>query len=229
MTEQQSTLFDSIEDGQDEQYEVRAIPKKETHYLLLNVHYARRVPSIVYAFGLFKGEKMVGVITYGIPPSPTVCKGICGEELRANVLELNRLCLVNNKPNEASMLVGKSLALLPPKRIIVSYADTKQDHLGVIYQATNFLYTGCNKPRVDWAIRGLEHMHPKSISNMVAGAESRIEALKERFGDDFYYVQRSIKHRYIIFTGSKSDKKALKKLLKYEVLPYPKKETNESI
>ena len=220
---QQHTLFDSVAGDQGEEYSVRAIPKPDTHYLLLNVHYARRIPSIVYAFGLFKGEKLKGVITYGIPPSPNICKGVCGEEYRSNVLELNRLCLVENRPNEASMLVGKSLALLPPKKIVVSYADTNQEHLGVVYQATNFLYTGCNKPRVDWAIRGLEHLHPKTISNMVAGAESRMAALKEKFGDDFYYVQRSIKHRYIIFTGSKSDKRALRNALKYEVLPYPKK------
>jgi hypothetical protein len=215
----QGSLFET--DG-DRSYTVRAIPKKDTHYLLLNVHYARRVPSIVHAYGLFLGEQLMGVITYGIPASPSLCTGVCGEQHRAQVLELNRLCLVENNPNEASMLVGKSLAMLPPGRVVVSYADTDQKHLGVIYQATNFLYTGCNKPRVDWAIRGLEHMHPKAISNMVEGAEKRIEALKEKFGDDFYYRQRSVKHRYITFTGSKSDKRYLRSQLRYETLPYPK-------
>ena len=216
----QYSLFDSEDNAE---YSVREIPKSDTHYLLLNVHYARRIPSIVHAFGLFRGKELAGVITYGIPPSPTLCSGICGEEYARNVLELNRLCLVDNKPNEASMLVGKSLKLLPPKRIIVSYADTDQKHLGIIYQATNFLYTGSNKPRVDWAVRGLEHMHQKSISNMVAGSDNPLQAIKDKFGDDFYYKQRSVKHRYIIFTGSKTDKKFLRSQLKYPVLPYPKK------
>lgn len=217
----QYSLFD---ESAGNEYSVRSVPKKDTHYLLLNVHYARRIPSIVHAFGLFRGAELVGVITYGIPPSPTLCTGVCGAEYRPQVLELNRLCLVSNEPNEASMLVGKSLKLLPPKRIIVSYADSDQNHLGVIYQATNFLYTGCNKPRVDWAVRGLEHMHQKSISNMVAGSENPLEAIKEKFGDDFYYKQRSVKHRYIAFTGSKTDKKVLRNALKYPTLPYPKVE-----
>lgn len=215
----QSSLFDDPSAA----YTVREIPKHDTHYLLLNVHYARRLPSITYAFGLFLGGELRGVVTYGSPPSPSLCIGLCGAEMAGNVLELNRLCLVDNKPNEASMLVGKSLKMLPPKRIIVSFADTTQDHLGVIYQATNFLYTGLTAVRNEWAIKGKEHLHSKTLTGMVAGSEKgSVEAIKEMFGDDFYYRPRSRKHRYVIFTGSKTDKKVLRNALKYPVLPYPK-------
>jgi hypothetical protein len=60
---------------------------------------------------------------------------------------------------------------------------------------------------------------------MVSGAENPLQAIKEKFGDDFYYKQRSVKHRYITFTGSKTDKKVLRNALKYPTLPYPKVET----
>ena len=207
-------------------YSVRAINKSDTHDLLLNVHYARRIPPISFAYGLFSDEVLKGVVTYGMPASPALCKGVCGEEWRRNVLELNRLCLVDNQPNEASRLVGASLKLLPQPKIVVSYADTAQKHTGFIYQATNFIYTGITVKRTEWAIRGLEHMHTKAISNTVANlGKPPLEALKEKYGDRFYYRDRSQKHRYVFLIGNKSERKVLKKALRYPVLPYPKEET----
>lgn len=207
-------------------YSVRAINKSDTHDLLLNVHYARRIPPISFAYGLFNDEVLKGVVTYGMPASPALCKGVCGEEWRRNVLELNRLCLVDNQPNEASRLVGASLKLLPQPKIVVSYADTAQKHTGFIYQATNFIYTGITVKRTEWAIRGLEHMHTKAISNTVANlGKPPLEALKEKYGDRFYYRDRSQKHRYVFLIGNKSERKVLKKALRYPVLPYPKEET----
>ena len=68
-----------------------------------------------------------------------------------------------------------------------------------------------------WTIKGQEHKHAKTIGDGLTLAE-----IKELHGDDFYYVERSRKHRYIIFHGSKTDKKVMRSKLKYEVMPYPK-------
>ena len=118
---------------------VKPIQTYETNSWILNRHYAKRMPSISYAFGLFDDGEIVGICTYGSPPSPSLCVGVCGEEHRDKVLELNRLILDTEKPNSASMLVSHSLKMLPKPSIVVSYADTKQGHVGYIYQATNFL------------------------------------------------------------------------------------------
>ena len=205
-------------------YSVRAIDKSDTHDLIMNVHYARRMPPISFAYGLFNDGVLKGIVTYGMPASPALCKGVCGEEWRRNVLELNRLCLVDNQPNEASRLVGASLKLLPQPKVIVSYADTAHKHTGFIYQATNFIYTGMTVKRTDWAIRGLEHMHTKALTNTVVHLENPLETLKERYGDRFYYRDRSQKHRYIYFVGNKRERKVLKKALRYPTIPYPKEE-----
>ena len=197
------------------------IESKETYDWLLNVHYAKRIPQIMKAFGLYDGDALIGVVTYGIPASPSLCMGICGQEYSDKVLELNRLCLMNNDKNQASMLVSGSIKQLPKPTIVVSYADNAQGHVGYVYQATNFLYTGLSEKRVDWAVKGLEHKHSKTISDGMT-----LESIKEKYGDDFYYVERSRKHRYILFHGTKNDKKILRSKLKYEVLPYPKGETN---
>ena len=132
--------------------QVIQIQPKETYQWLLEKHYAKRIPQIMHAFGLYVDGVLKGVVTYGIPASPALCMGICGKEYSDKVLELNRLCLMENNKNESSFLVSHSIQLLPKPTIVVSYADTSQGHVGYVYQATNFLYTGLSANRVDCSI-----------------------------------------------------------------------------
>jgi hypothetical protein len=196
---------------------VLPIKNEETYPWLLQKHYAKRIPQIMFAFGLYEESQLVGVVTYGIPASPALCMGICGKEYSDKVLELNRVCLLNNDKNQASFLVANSIKLLPKPSIVVSYADTGKGHIGYVYQATNFLYTGLSANRVDWTVKGLEHKHSKTLSDGMT-----LESIKEKYGDDFYYSERSRKHRYIYFHGNKTQKKKMTGLLKYQIEPYPK-------
>jgi hypothetical protein len=196
---------------------VLPIKNEETYPWLLEKHYAKRIPQIMFAFGLYEEDRLMGVVTYGIPASPSLCMGICGKEYSDKVLELNRVCLQNNDKNQASFLVANSIKLLPKPSIIVSYADTGQGHIGYVYQATNFMYTGLSANRVDWTVKGLEHKHSKTLSDGMT-----LESIKEKYGDDFYYTERSRKHRYIYFHGDKRQKKLMNQLLKYKTEPYPK-------
>jgi hypothetical protein len=200
-------------------YRMKVLPIKpeESYPWLLQKHYAKRIPQIMYAFGLYDENQLIGVVTYGIPASPALCMGICGKEWADKVLELNRLCLQDNSKNQSSFLVSNSIKLLPKPTIVVSYADTGQGHVGYVYQATNFLYTGLSANRVDWTVKGLEHKHSKTLSDGMT-----LESIKEKYGDDFYYTERSRKHRYIFFHGDKRQKKLLNSLLKYKVENYPK-------
>ncbi len=198
------------------------IKSEQTYPWLLEKHYAKRIPQIMFAFGLYIDDELKGVVTFGIPASPSLCMGICGKEHSAIVLELNRLCLMDNNKNESSFLVSNAIKQLPKPTIVVSYADHAQGHVGYIYQATNFLYTGLSAHRVDWTVKGLEHKHSKTLSDGMT-----LESIKAKYGDDFYYAERSRKHRYILFHGSKTDKKVLNSKLKYEILPYPKGETKQ--
>jgi len=185
-------------------YEVKKINYNDTKPFILNIHYAKRMPSISYAYGLFLNNDLVGIVSYGSPASPSLCKGIAGLENKSFVIELNRLVLKYNRKNEASMLVGKSLQLLPKPKIIVSYADTNQNHVGFIYQATNFYFTGTSKPRTDMAGKNGKHS-------------------RHHLGDKTKRIYRSSKHRYVYIVGNKKDKKYFLNNLKYPVLDYPKK------
>jgi hypothetical protein len=218
--EYQPSLFDEHGAG----YSVRQIKSVESHWLLLNVHYAKRLPSISYAYGLFNDGELIGVCTFGTPSSAALRSGIAGAEYADRVLELNRLCLVHNKPNEASRLVAASLNLLPTPAIVVSYADTEQGHEGIVYQATNFLYTGLSAKRTDWKVQGLEHLHGQTIADQVRNDDGkRIDAIKAKYGDRFYLKERSRKHRYIALLGHKWEKRNMLRALKYPVVDYPKK------
>ena len=180
--------------------EVLPIKHEECEEWLLKIHYAKRIPLIMHSFGLYIDKKLDGVITYGMPASPSLCVGVCGEDYRHLVLELNRLCLLNNKKNQASFLVGNSLKLLPKPSIVVSYADTSMNHNGYIYQATNFIYTGLSVKRTEWRIRG-SNRHSRTLT-----AQHTLEEMQNN-PDKFYRLDRPQKHRYIYFLGNKNEKK----------------------
>jgi len=106
---------------------------------------------------------------------------------------------------------------LPKDAIIVSYSDTSVGHVGYVYQATNWVYTGLSAKRTDWKIRGLEHLHGATIADMSRGQKNRAAWMREKFGDDFYLQERPRKHRYVFFRNKKD-----RVLLRYKVEPYPK-------
>ncbi len=169
-------------------------------------HYARRLCPISYAFGLYEGSELVGVCTFGKPASPSLCVGVCGEENSEYVYELNRLVVDSKRgKNELSFFVASCLRSLP-SLILVSYADTAQGHHGYIYQATNWLYTGSTTPRTD--IGTAEGKHSRHYDKGQDYSANRKE--------------RSAKHRYVYFTGSKTKRKHWTRALRYKVQPYPK-------
>ena len=187
---------------------MKVLPIKtiEAEPWIIKKHYAKRMPSISYAFGLYENGNLVGICTYGMPASPFLCIGVCGKQNKDKVIELNRLCIDTPTKNAASILVGRSLKMLPSPLIVVSYADTAQNHVGYVYQATNFLFTGTTKERTDMASDDGKHS-------------------RHNLGDKNIRTERSAKHRYVTFVGKKNEKYNLKKQLLYPVLDYPKGES----
>jgi hypothetical protein len=203
------------------------MPAKEAEPWLLIRHYAKRRCPISYAFGAYRGQELIGVVTYGTPLSSTLRDGICGKDMSENVLELNRLCCENSK-NVASFLVGRSLRMLPKPSIVVSYADTAQGHVGYIYQATNFIYTGLSAPFKDPMVKGFEHKHHTTIGDEGRGHASRVQYLRNKYGNDnVYYIERARKHRYVYLCGDKKQKLAMRLALRYQQEQYPKGESRQ--
>ena len=191
-------------------YKITSIKPSETYEWLLYKHYARRIPSISYAFGLYYNSELIGICTFGSPPSNSLCIGICGEKHKSKVMELNRLCLHDHKiKNLTSYFLSNCLKLIPKNKIIVSYADTSKNHHGYIYQATNFIYTGLSAKRTE----------RYDINNPQKHSKTATESMNYY---DLAVRDRPQKHRYVIFTGTRKQKKILKKALNYKIMPYPK-------
>lgn len=189
-------------------YTVKMIKYEDTKDFILNKHYAQRMPSVTYAYGLFKVSELVGVLTIGKPASHSLCIGICGRDCAEKVYELNRLVVDSGlERNVLSYFVSQVLKQLKQEElIIVSYADTGMNHKGYIYQATNFLYTGATKQRTDKYTPNNTH--------------------SRHYTDEFNHLRkvRTSKHRYVYFTNHK---RKYIKLLNYPIQPYPKGENKE--
>jgi hypothetical protein len=170
---------------------VKPVTREQYLPFLLDVHYAGRSPSVSFAYGLFVGEALEGVVTYGTPSSATLRRGVAGDDYIKNVFELNRLCLLSNEKNHASFLVAKSLRLIGGDRIIVSFADTSQGHVGYVYQACNFLYTGLSAKRTDWKVRGLEHLHGQTIADEFRGQHPLPLAVLPQETNQCYHPERT--------------------------------------
>jgi hypothetical protein len=198
-------------------WSVKSIDNATAQQMVVENHYLHRKAPCSQAFGLFdESDKLRGVVMYGTPSSSALRAGIAGKEHANNVIELTRLWIDDSTPkNSESYLIGNSIKHCD-KEIVVSFADTSQNHLGIVYQATNWIYTGLSAKRTDWSVEGIDK-HGHTWADKYTAAEMR-----QLFGDRFSLVPRSRKHRYIYLNAKGKRRKELKALLKYEQQPYPK-------
>lgn len=207
-------------------YKVKSIKKELCKEWLLKKHYAKRIPSIKYAFGLFKDNILVGVCCYGIPPQLN-CMLLCGDDFKNNVLELNRLVKNDNLlKNTQSFFLGQTFKLLPKPTIIISYADPNNGHNGYTYQATNFYFTGKGGMNKEYFIDNKQlsarHINKNWIEKN-KGHWDNTKTIDENFVNfGGKVLPQKPKNRYVLFLGSKKQKKILKKKLTWKILPYPK-------
>lgn len=210
-----------------ETYSVKPIGFDDCRQWCLYKHYARRIPCISYAFGLYDGElTLQGIVTYGVPASHSLVVGAMGGEFSDTFLELNRLCVNEGLPRNAlSFLVSQSLQMLPRPMVVVSYADSGQNHHGYIYQATNWLYTGLSDRHISYEVEGLEGKHSRHLmddTEKVGRGGEKLATLIEKYGDRVTVTERSRKHRYFYFLGSKTQRRRMRQALQYPIEPYPK-------
>lgn len=220
-----ATLFDELPierkplTGRMSDYSIQPVSYQVAMSLVIENHYLHRKAPCSMAFGLFDHLGQIqGVITYGVSASSTLLRGICGEAEAKNVYELTRLWVDDSVPkNGESFLIGNTVKLLD-KEILVSYADTSQNHLGIVYQATNWLYTGLSAKFKDPKVKGLENQHHATFANGLSNSQ-----VVAKFGaENVTWVERPRKHRYVYFNAKGKRRKELLELLRYKVQPYPK-------
>lgn len=165
-------------------------------------HYLHRKPSVCCAFALVADEDVKGVVTFGVPASRDLAVGACRSDPRL-VVELNRLWVADDMPrNTESWFLSRALGLMEP-RIVVSFADTGRGHQGYVYRAANFSYAG-------WS--DMERTFPRYDYRRPDQAGHSRDAFRDgrKVADGgFVKVPRSMKVRYWITTGNRTERRAL--------------------
>ena len=187
--------------------------KKALKYSTMNFHYAKRPPVInAPSYSVFNNKnEWCGVICYGRGGNPSMGKpyGL----LHGQIIELVRMAL-NGKQESTSKALAISMKLLkkdcPTVKMLVSYADKGQNHVGTIYQATNWSYVGQTESTgYEYLYKG-EWRHSKTIGDKHRKYGLRIDHLKKR------KTSGKIKYLYPLSPEMKILTEKIKK-------PYPKK------
>ncbi len=179
-------------------------------------HYSRRAPIFWAGFGLEIGGMIEGVCVYG-QPSPPIQKHAF-KDRDFQLFELARLVVQTTEKNAASFLVGNSLQMLSAPCAVVSYADTEQGHSGIVYQATNWIYTGATKSHDKAYLVDGVRTHPMTLRDR--GITDPGRWAKEH---GIQTVPPMEKHRYFQFVGDKRQRRSMLAKLQYPIVSsYPK-------
>lgn len=200
---------------------VSKIDKATAKAVIVAKHYSGRLGIMWEAFGLYDGATLIGVCCYGQPSAPIQKHAFANRDYR--LYELTRLVVDRGAPkNAASTLIAGSLAQLSERPCaVVSYADSSHGHCGIVYQATNWLYTGATKAHDSLYMVDGERLHAMTVMDRYKvtdpgrwAKENGIERIKP-----------DAKHRYFMLIGSKLQKRRMLKNLRYPVISgYPKAE-----
>ena len=131
-----------------------------------NLHYAKSVPAgKLVKHGVWEDSRFIGVIVYG--DSPNINMAVPYGLDYTEVCELRRIALTTHK-HPITQILKKSLKLLreknPNLQLVISYADSNYNHLGIIYQAGSWIYEGTIPARTIYIINGKE-VHGKTVSD----------------------------------------------------------------
>ena len=202
-----------------QQLGVQPIPIMIARKLIERNHYLHSLPGGTHLiFGVFDNESLAGALTLGAGPfnAPSLVNGATASDC----LTLTRFWLSDGlPPNSESRVLGlviRSLRGNTCLKFLLTYADSVQGHVGTIYQATNWLYTGLSDAMPLYDLGDGKLRHSRSLSHCYGSHSMRHFA---QHGVSIKVVQQSRKHRYIYFLDS-----AWRDRLLASVLPYPKKD-----
>ena len=140
---------------------------EQARYACKNWHYSHALPaSIILRCGVYEEGRFIGCILYGCGINKNFGRpyGLTANEC----CELVRIALTTHT-TPVSHIIKLSIELLkqrfPEKQLIVSFADTAQNHHGGIYQATNWIYTGLTTKHQEYIING-KIVHGRSLRRM---------------------------------------------------------------
>ena len=175
-------------------------------------HYSKCLPvGKLVKIGVWENDKFIGVVIFGRGANKSL--GAPYGCSQTESCELVRIAL-DKHITEVSRIIMIAIKFLkknnPNIRLIVSFADTSQNHHGGIYQATNWIYDGLTNSADEYIYNG-KRWHGR--------------AFRKSYGSHLNYINNGLKivkgarkHRYLM----PLDKEMRKQIIKL-AKPYPKK------
>ncbi len=187
--------------------------------IIVRDHYLHSLPGgTQHCLGVLVGARLVGALTIGCGPSQS-CR-LAEGAVPSDCATLTRLWLSDELPaNSESRVIGIALRALRRNtslKFLLSYADPTQGHVGTIYQATNWLYTGVSQAMPLYDLGDGVARHSRSLAH--AFGTHSLKHFRSK-GVSVKTLEQSGKHRYIYFLDA-----TWKERLLAPVYPYPKAE-----
>lgn len=184
---------------------------KAAKYAVEHWHYSGCMPAgKTVKIGVWEDDEFKGVIIFSRGAnnnlfSPYNLKQTDG-------CELTRVALKSHK-NTVTKIIAISIKMLKKYnrelRLIISFADSRQNHFGIIYQAGNWIYTGSVKSSPEFYLNN-RWMHQRTVNSLFGSLKHRdVKNCKRRDG--------GWRHRYL-YPLDKEIRKQIQPLAK----PYPR-------
>ena len=202
-----------------QQLRVQPIPNGAARDLLIREHYLHSLPGgTMLCFGVFLAARLLGALTIGV--GPKLGHRLVEDASSQDCATLTRLWLSDKlSANSESRVIGvvlRSLARHTSIKFLLAYADPSVGHVGIVYQASGWLYTGLSSPTSVYDLGDGILRHGRSLGYSF-GSHS-VKHFRAS-GVPIKAVTQSPKHRYLRFLD-----RSWKKRLRIPVVPYPRKE-----
>lgn len=203
-------------------YTVRQVSGGVGRDFIREHHYSRSCHNGPMCWGLFEGDRLIGVCAFATPNSENVRRSVFGAGRENEVTELHRLVILDGTPtNTESWFISRALEGLrqyrPSIRAVLSFADETEGHIGTIYQATNAIYSGKTGRARFWRDTEGRLRHPRQSGHNVTPDEAADRG--------WVAEMREAKHRYLYLVGTPAERRRSRKEILFEQLPYPKGES----
>lgn len=226
---QQMRLFNFLEaTGEEEAKDliVKQVPANFIRQYVATYHYSHIMPDNAFeCFAGFYKDKLAGVVVFGNGANNGTFSAIIPSMELENCRELTRLWSPDGMPkNTESRLIAESIKLLPKEvNLIVSFADPTHNHIGTIYQATNFYYTGLSSVSKMLINQQGEKFHIRTIGSYKRRhpelQKLTNKEVMKRLG--WTYIDSLGKHRYVFLRGKKWLKDLMYQEIRDKIKPYP--------
>ena len=182
-------------------------------YAVMTWHYSKNMPTPGkwVKLGIWWKDRFAGAVVFSRP-----CRNqhLMFDLKPEQVCELGRVAMDRHEGFRVTEVVAAALVMLkkqcPGMRLVVSFADPDQGHVGRIYQAGNWIYTG-----VSGAAKQLVHQGKKLHRRQFTG-RGYYGKPKQNPPKGSVWIPVPPKHRYVM----PLDKGMRRQVLKL-ALPYP--------